>query len=254
MKKQLIYDLPTRLFHWAFAGLFVFAFFIAKTVDDDSVVFSYHMLAGIILSFVVMVRLIWAVFGTKYAKFTSYALNPKELIGYFKGILSGDKKLWAGHNPASSWSALAMMIFALGLGLTGYLMTTGQKENFEELHEVLANGFLLVVLLHIAGIALHALRHKDGIFLTMLSGQKNNLQPNSGIKSAKPIMGLAFVGAIAGFSLLVVNSYNTQTRELRLLGNTLQLGEGEESGGEHKNSNGAAGNSDHESEGEHDED
>jgi hypothetical protein len=34
MRNQLIYDLPMRLFHWLFAGLFTLAFLIANIVDD----------------------------------------------------------------------------------------------------------------------------------------------------------------------------------------------------------------------------
>ena len=47
MKKISVYDLPTRFFHWLFASLFIAAFAIAKTVDDESPLFSYHMLAGL---------------------------------------------------------------------------------------------------------------------------------------------------------------------------------------------------------------
>lgn len=50
MKRELVYDLPTRIFHWMFAVLFLTAFVITKTVDDESAVFSYHMLAGLVLA------------------------------------------------------------------------------------------------------------------------------------------------------------------------------------------------------------
>lgn len=57
MRNQLVYDLPLRLFHWTFSGLFITAFLIAKTIDDDSVVFSCHMLAGLLLGFAVILRI-----------------------------------------------------------------------------------------------------------------------------------------------------------------------------------------------------
>lgn len=47
MKAKRVYDLPTRVFHWLFATLFVVAFTIGNTVDDESLVFSYHMIAGL---------------------------------------------------------------------------------------------------------------------------------------------------------------------------------------------------------------
>ena len=35
MSTTVVYDWPTRLFHWMFAGLFVIAFAIANLLDDD---------------------------------------------------------------------------------------------------------------------------------------------------------------------------------------------------------------------------
>jgi cytochrome b len=227
MKKQLVYDLTTRIFHWLFAGLFVTAFVIAKTIDDDSPVYSYHMLAGLLLSFSVVLRLVWGFVGTKYARFSSFALHPRDLANYFKGIVSGSKRRWAGHNPASSWAALVMMGFALGLGLTGYLMARGQKEQFEDVHELLANGFLIIVLFHVAGVLLHALRHKDGIALAMLDGQKTELASKDSISGSRPLMALLFVALIASFSMYLLKNFDSKNQSLQLFGNALQLGEAE---------------------------
>ena len=35
MNAVRVYDLPTRVFHWSFAGLFVAAYAIANLVDDE---------------------------------------------------------------------------------------------------------------------------------------------------------------------------------------------------------------------------
>lgn len=228
MRNQLIYDMPTRIFHWLFAGLFVVAFLIAKTVDDDSPVFSYHMLAGILLAFTVSLRIVWGFLGTKHSRFSSFALHPKDLLAYFAGILSGDKKKWSGHNPASSWAALAMFALALGLGATGYLMASGQKETFEDVHELLANGFLVVVLMHIAGVMLHAFRHQDGIALTMIDGAKSEVSPAETISNSRPMIALLFVGLVATFAVHLANNFDSQKQTLNFFGTVLELGEGEE--------------------------
>jgi cytochrome b len=227
MRKQLIYDLPTRIFHWSFAGLFVFSFFIAKTVDDENPAFSYHMLAGLMLGGLVMLRLFWGFVGTKYARFTSLALHPRDLVGYGKGILTGSKQRWAGHNPASSWAALIMMTCALMLAVSGILMSSGYKETFEDIHELFANAFLVTVLLHVAGILLHALRHQDGIALTMFSGKKEETTGYSEISSHKPITALVLVMFMAIFGGYLAKNYNASTNELNVFGKILMLGENE---------------------------
>lgn len=227
MRNQLVYDLPMRIFHWLFAGLFVAAFFIAKTIDDDSPSFSYHMLAGLILGFIVVLRVIWGVVGTRYSRLASFALHPKDLVGYFKGILAGDKRKWAGHNPASSWAAIIMFILTLGLGLTGYLMASGQKEAYEDIHELLANGFLVVVLLHVAGVALHTLRHQDSLALSMVDGTKKDIPATEGISRSRPAVALLFLGLVATFAVHLSRNFDPQQRTLNLFGTTLQLGESE---------------------------
>lgn len=228
MNKRLAYDIPTRLFHWLFAGLFITAFLIAKTIDDESPVFSYHMLAGFLLSFIVLLRIIWGFVGTRYARFNSFALHPKDLLHYFTGILSGSKRKWSGHNPASSWAGLVMFALALSLGTTGYLMANGQKETFEDVHELLANGFLVAVLMHIAGVILHMLRHRDALGLSMVLGTKTDVPENEAITNSRPVVALLFVGLVTTFAVHLASNFNIQKRTLNFFGTTLQLGETED--------------------------
>lgn len=227
MNKRLVYDLPMRVVHWIFAALFIVAFLIAKTVDDESAAFSYHMLAGFLLVFTVLLRILWGFVGSKYSRFSSFALYPKDLVSYFTTMLSGENRKWAGHNPASSWASLAMFGCALGLGVTGYLMASGQKETFEDLHEIFANGFLVVVLMHVAGIILHSLRHRDGIAFSMVHGEKNDIEENDSISRSGMGVAILFVGLVIAFSFYLTRHFDAQNQTLHLFGSTLQLGENE---------------------------
>lgn len=228
MKQNLVYDLPTRVFHWIFAGLFLTGFIIAKTIDDESPWFGYHSLAGLTLGFVVSLRILWGIWGTKHARFSGFALNPRDLLAYFKGILSGEKKRWAGHNPASSWAGITMMIITLGLVVTGYLMTSGpEKETFEDVHELLANGFIIVVVLHVAGIVLHTIRHQEMIGLSMINGKKADVTADQTIASAKSGFAILLIGLVVAFGLNLFENYNRETGELKFFGTTLRLFENE---------------------------
>lgn len=228
MKNQLVYDLPMRLFHWLFASLFIAAFWIAKTVDDESATFAYHMLAGLLLGFTVLLRILWGFIGTKHSRFSSFALRPKDLISYFTTMLSGEKRKWAGHNPASSWATLAMFGFALALGVTGYLMSSGQKETFEDVHELLANGFLIVTLMHVAGVILHSIRHRDRIAVSMISGMKNEIAQIDSIPSSRPVAAILFITLVLAFTLFLARNFDQQKQTLNFFGTMLQLGENED--------------------------
>jgi cytochrome b len=229
MRTTKVYDLPLRLFHWLFAGFFVVSFIIGKTVDDDSVIFSYHMISGILLIGLVIWRLAWGFLGSYHSRFLNFSLNPLELKDYFSGILSGSRRKWAGHNPASSWASIAMFALALGLGSTGYMMTSNQGNSFDlkEIHELLAHGFLVVVILHVAGIALHTLRHKDGIAFSMIDGKKSEVDMTPALPSTRRVAAVILLGLVLSSAVYLLSQFDSQTRTLNLMGTTLQLGETE---------------------------
>ena len=238
MRQILVYDLPTRLFHWLFAGFFITAFAIANLVDDESARFSLHMLAGLGMVFVVALRLVWSLVGTRHARLTDLALNPMQLLGYFKGMFSAGGKRWLGHNPASSWAAVAMVGLALGLGTTGYLMAAGgENDALKEVHELMANAFLVVVLLHLGGVVAHVLRHRDRLQATMVTGRKPAAADQPAVR-ARPVAGLAFVALTGLFMAYQLQHYDAQARTLDLFGSTLQLGENEGEEGESRGPNG----------------
>lgn len=229
--KHLIYDLPTRLFHWSFAALFAGAFFVAKTVDDESPVFAWHMLAGLLLGAAVVLRIGWGIVGSRYARFSQFALNPKDLVSYMKGVFTGVHQRWPAHNPASSWAALAMMGFALGLAVTGWLMTSGgDTEAWEDIHELLANGFLVTALVHVAGVVFHMIRHRDQLGLSMIHGKKDGV--GEGIQSSHRVAAIFGAVLFAVFALYLVQNYTPSTRKLQFFGTQLTLGESEDEGGD----------------------
>jgi cytochrome b len=223
-RTSLVYDLPTRLFHVLFAGLFVTAFTIANT-SDESPLFPFHMIAGGLLAALVLFRVVWGFTGTHYARFGSFELNPARLIDYFRAMFGGGGRKWVGHNPASSWAALVMIALAVGLAITGVLMING-RERYEDLHELLANAFLAVALLHVAGVVLHQLRHRDGFALSMLDGRKQAAEAEA-IPHPRPATGVVMLAAMAGLAFYLMRGFDPATGALHAFGTTLQLQETE---------------------------
>lgn len=185
------------------------------------------MLAGLMLGGLVVLRILWGFVGTKYARFSSFALHPKDLLHYMKNVMNGNKQTWNGHNPASSWATLIMLFSTIMLALTGILMSSGYKERFEDVHEFFANAFLVTVLFHIAGVLLHAFRYQDGIALTMVHGKKELSDDHTPIPKSKPLASLLLLVLMAAFGASLLKNYNQTTNELNLFGKTLTLGEDE---------------------------
>ena len=228
MQKVSVYDLPTRAFHLLFGVLFVTSFFIGKFIDDDSSLYAYHMLSGLTMAFMVILRIIWGIVGTKYARFSSFKLSPKDLIAYFQNILSGKTKRELGHNPASSYAAIVLFLLTFAIVGTGLLMVNGvAKEFFEEIHELFTLAFLLTVIFHIAGVVFHQLRHQDGMIFSMFNGKKEAVKGQLESYRNSPIVLVIFLLLVIGFSGNLLKNFDSQTGSLNLFGKQLQLGEHE---------------------------
>jgi cytochrome b len=225
MKRILIWDVPTRLFHALLAASFVGAFAIANIVDDESSTFRLHMLLGGMMAF--MVVLIWGFVGSRWARFGSFVFGPGAVLDYFQSIATGEGKRYPGHNPGASWGIYVMLALSLGLAISGVSMGTG-GELAEELHEVMAFALAAVVGAHVLGVVLHTVRHRENIIASMVHGYKEG-EPEDGIARSHPLVGLALLVLTGAWTYGVATSYDGATNQVRLplLGTVVSLGEAE---------------------------
>lgn len=230
LKKILVWDIPARLFHWAFAGSLTAAIAIGFLVDDDAPLFQLHMLFGIVALFLLSVRLLMGVVGSRYSRFASFPVHPREVIGYMISAAVSKTKLYAGNNPGSAVAAVLMFLlvpalFISGIGYGG--------EALEELHEAFAWALLVVIVMHLAGLVWHTIRHRENISAAMVTGKKSG-NAEDAISSSHAIWGvlIAIVAGVWIAALFAAHNPKTATVKLPGLGVTLQLGENE--GGEGK--------------------
>ena len=80
MHKVLIWDLPTRIFHWALAGSIGATFVFAYGFDEDDRMFQWHMLAGLIAAFLLVVRVVLGFVGTRYVQWRHFFLRPADSL------------------------------------------------------------------------------------------------------------------------------------------------------------------------------
>lgn len=248
MKRRiLVWDLPTRLFHWLLAAGVLGAFAIGKLVEDEQPTFAWHMLLGATAAFLVVLRIIWGLVGSRYARFGSFTFGPRAILDYFRSLLSKDARSFVGHNPGSSVAIFAMLLLTVGAAVTGALMGSG-GEALEELHEVFANALIIVAGAHVAGVLLHTLRHRENLTGSMIAGTKVGDEADA-IHSSHPLVGLGFVALTALWAVGLANGYDAQAGTVRLpvLGTTLTIGEGGEGEGTGERER-------HERRGEHDDD
>jgi len=228
----LVWDLPVRLFHWLLvAGLFG-AVVIVYGFGDHSPQFPYHALFGLTIVLMVVLRIIWGIAGTRYAKFSSFLYGPGKVISYLKDVFTNGSNSYTGHNPGSSWAIFVMLICILMLGITGFRMGQGFEE-VKKFHEFFATLLLVTVGAHILGIIIHTIRKKENITASMIHGKKE-VEEKDSIPSAKPIIAILFVLITLAWGYGVFSNYNSATgvAKLPVIGTSLQIGEDEKEKGE----------------------
>jgi cytochrome b len=72
-KKILLWDLPTRLFHWLLA-LTVIALVVTGKLGGNLI--DWHGKIGLAVVGLVVFRLVWGVMGSTYARFSAFFPTP----------------------------------------------------------------------------------------------------------------------------------------------------------------------------------
>lgn len=233
MNRILVWDLPVRFLHWTLAILFIGAFAIANLASDEGRIFALHAVAGFVILFIVVLRIVWGVIGSRHARFAGFDYRPSSLVAYLRGALGlGPKTRHAGHNPATVWFAIAMLLVLLSLGVTGLLLGRG-NERFEEIHEVLAWIAVALAALHVAGVVWHRLRQKECIATSMITGRKEG-DASDAIPSARGWAAGAFALLTAAWAVAVFAGWDPATGRIvvPLTGQSLQIGEREDEAAE----------------------
>jgi cytochrome b len=165
----LIWDAPVRVVHWLLALGFLGAFLTAESERWRLL----HASLGYTVGGLVAFRLLWGLLGTRHARFASFVRGPGTVLRYLKSLWSGRPEHYAGHNPAGALAIVALLGLAALVTATGYALYNDiGGHSMEELHEVLAEAMLVVVGLHVAGVAIASLLHRENLVRAMVTGRK----------------------------------------------------------------------------------
>jgi len=193
-----VWDPLLRLFHWGLVAAFAAAWFTAEESQ------GWHVWAGYIAAGLIAFRLFWGLAGPRYARFSQFLKGPGAFLKYLGDMLSGREKRYIGHNPAGAAMILALLLSISGTAFTGWLMVDparvallpqlpaiatpafadedergeygeaadGGEGALEEIHETLANLTLLLIVLHVGGVVLASIRHRENLARAMVTGRK----------------------------------------------------------------------------------
>ncbi len=179
-----IWDLPTRLFHWALAAGVVLAIVSARL---GGAAMAWHIRFGYAIFTLLAFRLAWGFVGGRWSRFTTFACAPATTWRYLRGTGVPRPHEDVGHNPLGAWSVFALLgVLAtqVGTGLVAddeiasngplfrYVSTT-TSESASHWHSGPGQWTIVVLcVMHLAAISFYARRGRQNLVAPMIHGDK----------------------------------------------------------------------------------
>ena len=177
----LVWDFPTRLFHWLTAALIAVAYITYLVGWMD-----WHAVAGDAALTLVVFRLLWGFFGSQTARFSRFVAAPRAAFGHLAQIFRREPDRQVGHNAAGGWMVLLLLALVLGEALSGIYVqnevanqgplseiTPARVANaITASHRIFWDALLAAILLHVTAIIVYAAAKGQDLLRPMVTGWK----------------------------------------------------------------------------------
>jgi cytochrome b len=191
----LVWDAPVRVFHWLMVLCFAGAYLTAESEKWRLV----HVILGYTLGGLVAFRLVWGIMGTRYARFASFLTSPAAVLRYVRSMFSHQPEHHVGHNPAGAVAIVLLLLLSVAIVASGWAVYNDVGGHWlETLHEGATNAMLLVVAVHVAGVAVASSLHRENLVRAMLTGKKEGA-PKQGIQRTWVWLAGVIIVVVMGF-------------------------------------------------------
>jgi cytochrome b len=177
-----IWDPLVRLFHWSLVLTFVAAYASGEEW------LALHVPAGYAIGALLVFRMVWGIVGPRHARFSDFVRSPAAIRAYLKDLVRLRAPRYLGHNPAGGAMVVALLASLAvttvsGLALYGSAEFAGPLQGLvshapfwadvlEGLHEAAANVTVLLIVLHVGGVLVSSVLHRENLVRAMINGRK----------------------------------------------------------------------------------
>ncbi len=187
-----VWDPFVRLFHWLLAAAVLIDWFIDEPL-------WLHTWLGYLAAVLVVLRVIWGFVGTEHARFVNFVRGPRLVFDYLAGLIRFSSPRYLGHSPAGGAMIIALLIMIAATAGTGMAELAAERGQgplvgvvakverpprvpgqrrpplfIKEVHETIANITLILVLLHVLGVAAASIAHRENLVWAMITGRKRS--------------------------------------------------------------------------------
>lgn len=206
--RSYVWDVPTRVFHWAIVVLLGFSWWCAESDRMD-----WHYKSGLTLCLLVLFRIVWGFVGSSTARFARFVRGPRAVWRYLRPRGAEPQTEPLGHNPLGGWSVLGLLglltvqivtgLFAVDLdglesGPLSYLVDFDQGRIAAQIHEISFNVLLAVSAIHVLAILFYLVVRRRNLITRMILGYENAAgESQAMIRAPWWRLVLAMAGALA---------------------------------------------------------
>ena len=182
MQNVRIWDLPTRLFHWA---LVVCVVGLVVTANVGGNAMNWHFRFGYSVLTLLLFRLLWGLIGGRWSRFTNFVYGPGSVLRYLRGESPAEHAV--GHTPTGALSVFALLLVLLAQVASGLVAdddiafagplaarVAGETVAWATRYHKEVGKVILValVVLHLLAIAYYKVFKKTNLVGPMVNGDK----------------------------------------------------------------------------------
>ena len=177
-----VWDLPTRLFHWALVALIALQY---ASGEFGWLSMRWHYWLGYATLALIVFRVLWGFLGSETSRFGTFLRTPRAVSGYVRDAWRGTGVRRPGHNPLGGWSVLLMLGLVTLQAVSGLFSSDDIMEEgplvahasaatvdwMTRIHVYNRYALVLLIALHVGAVLLHWLVARDNLVAPMLHGR-----------------------------------------------------------------------------------
>ncbi len=138
-----------------------------------------HVTLGYTLGGVLLVRVVWGLWGPKYERWSAMWGKLRGLGAWFRALRSGDVAWRQAQNLFMATAVATILLSIAPLVLSGLAVDQEWTGDWmEEVHEFMGDFMLSAVLAHIAAVVVLSLLRKRNLAMPMLTGRVPGVGPD----------------------------------------------------------------------------
>jgi cytochrome b len=213
-----VWDLPTRLFHWALVVLIALQY---ASGEFELLPMAWHYWLGYATLALIVFRLLWGFFGSSTSRFFEFVRGPATVAHYALASARGREPVVVGHNPLGGWSVLLMLACVLVQSISGLFASDDLTESgpfaarvsdqtvkwMTHVHHFNRYVLLILIVLHVTAVLLHWAMRQENLVAPMWHGRKriDGMRPMT-VVSVWRALALLLLSAVAVTMLIVWGS------------------------------------------------